>query len=71
MSDTLAGLDDPSALFLSRPGIPTVRPEVFTRETPLQGRYVRVQMQKDNTNDFLCFIELEVYGGGMYENKIS
>lgn len=64
VSDTLAGLDDSAALFAARPGLPTQRPEVFTKEQPIQGQYVRVQMQKADNTSYLCFIEIEVFGEG-------
>ena len=50
------------ALFVYRADWPTSCEEVFTREVPLRGRYVRVRMVKDNTDDLFCFAELQVFG---------
>ena len=50
------------ALFVYRADWPTSCEEVFTREVPLRGRYVRARMVKDNTDGLFCFAELQVYG---------
>lgn len=52
---------DPS-LFFYRPDFPPSCEEVFTRDVPLRGRYIRARMVKDNTDGFFCFAELQVYG---------
>ena len=63
VSETLEGLSSDSALFFHRPGPQTSdQPEVFTRSTPLSGRYVKVQRYQE-TGGYMCFTEIEVYTG--------
>ena len=64
VSKTVSGLNSSSALFYTRLGVATTRPEVFTRAAPLSGRYVRAMMNKSDDWKFLCIEELEVYGEG-------
>ena len=59
------------ALFVYRADWPTSCEEVFTREVPLRGRYVRARMVKDNTDDLFCFAELQVFGEYLIESVVG
>ena len=57
------------ALFVYRPNLPSAQREVFSRDVPMRGRYVRVRMRKDDDSGWFCFAELEVYG--MLQNFLT
>ena len=63
VSDTVAGLEQSSALFYHRGGTNSAgQPETFIPVSPMDGRYVRLRRDLDSSNYF-CLLELEVYGG--------
>ena len=60
VAPSVSSLGDTGSVCYYRSGSATTRPETFTCNSPLVGRYVKISQL--TSSGFFCFCELEVHG---------